>query len=183
MLSARDRAGLLTGVSAGLLVATLLVAQAVISSGIPVASTETGAASSTASVTATTNETFSAATQGFHYVTFFDGGTCGANSTWGAHLTEWGVQLGNRTRTEPPSVTVSEIPEDGYSAASAFNMTRIVFLVPSGTYPFTLYPTAFMRVGSANGTEVGGSSGVVNVTNSDVTIYAAGTAPSIECSQ
>lgn len=160
-----------------------MLAQAVVSTGGLATSTETSAASSTVAVTTKTNETSSAGTQGFHYVTFYDGGTCGANSTWGAHLTEWGVQLGNRTRTEPPNVTLSEIPEDGYSAASAFNLTRIIFLVPSGTYPFTLYPTAFMRVGSANETEIGGSSGVVTVTNSDATIYAAGSAPSVECSQ
>ena len=62
-------------------------------------------------------------------------------------------------------------------------MTRIVFLVPSGTYNFTLYPTAFMRVGSSNGTVTGSSTGTVVVANSDENVYTGSAAPSIECEQ
>jgi len=180
--SGRSGAGLLVGIGAGLLIAGLLVVQAVSSSGGLGTSLGTAVVSSTVAPS-TTGSSASATAQGLHYVTFYDGGTCGANSTWGAHITEWGVRLGNRTRTVPSNITLSEIPEDGYSADTAFNTTRIVFLVPSGTYDFTLYPTAFMRVGSSNGTQLGGSTGTVMVTNSDVAVYAAGSAFSVECEQ
>jgi len=62
-------------------------------------------------------------------------------------------------------------------------MTRIVFLVPSGVYPFTLYPTALMRVGTPNGTELAGPTGIITVTDSDMTVYTVSAAMSIECSQ
>jgi len=182
--NAKGRGGLLIGVGAGLVIAALLVIQAVSSSGGFGTKTETVPVSSTTSPTTTSSSVSAASSGGFYYVTFYDSGPCGANSTSGAHLTEWGVQLGNRTRTEPSNITLSEIPEDGsYSADSSFNMTRIVFLVPSGVYPFTLYPTALMRVGTANGTETGGATGVLTVANSDVTVYTVSVAMSIECSQ
>jgi hypothetical protein len=182
--SDRSRGGLLVGVGAGLMIAALLVVQAVSSSGDFGTRTETGAISPRTSPTIATSNSASAASGGLYYVTFFDSGPCGANSTTGAHLTKWGVQLGNRTRTEPTNITPSEIPEDGsYSASSSFNMTRIVFLVPSGVYPFTLYPTALMRVGTSNGTDLAGPTGVVTVTNSDLAVYTVSAAMSAECSQ
>jgi hypothetical protein len=182
--NAGSRGGLLVGVGAGLIIAALLVVQAVSSSGGLGAKTETGAISSrTGPATATSNNA-SVSSGGLYYVSFFDSGPCGANSTTGTHLTEWGVQLGNRTRTEPTNITLSEIPEDGsYSATSSFNMTRIVFLVPSGVYPFTLYPTALMRVGTSNGTYLAGPTGVITVTNSDIAVYTVSAAMSAECSQ
>lgn len=182
---AKSRVGLLIGVGTGLTIAALLVVQAVGSAGGFGTKTETAAISSTISATTMTSSGISApASGGLYYVTFYDSGPCGANSTSGAHLAEWGVQLGNRTRTEPSNITLSEIPEDGsYSADSSFNMTRIVFLVPSGVYPFTLYPTALMRVGTPNGTELDGPTGVVTVTNSDMTVFTVSVAMSIECSQ
>jgi hypothetical protein len=179
---AKGRRVLLAGVAAGILIAALLMVQAVSSSGGFAANTSS-ASSSSLTMTNSTTSTSASTGGGFHYVTFYDGGPCGANSTWGAHLTEWGVQLGNKTRTEPPNINLSSIPEDGYSADSSFNMTRIVFLVPSGVYNFTLYPTAFMRVGSANGTVLGGFAGTVTVTNSDVSVYTGSAAPSVECEQ
>jgi hypothetical protein len=172
--------GLFLGVAAGLVIAALLVIQAVSSSG----ALGTDRSVAVSSRTGLTSTSASAALGGLHYVTFYDSGPCGANSTSGTHFTEWGVQLGNRTRTEPANITLSEIPEDGsYSADSSFKMTRIVFLVPNGTYPFTLYPTALMRVGAANGTLLAGPTGVVTVTNSDVTVYTVAVAFSGECSQ
>jgi len=62
-------------------------------------------------------------------------------------------------------------------------MTRIVFLVPSGVYPFTLYPTALMRVGTANGTELSGPTGMITVADSGVTVYTVSVTFSAECSQ
>jgi hypothetical protein len=172
-------------VGAGLTIAVLLVIQAVSSSGGFGMNTRTGAVSSATTPTTTTGSSVSApASGGLHYVTFYDSGPCGANSTTGTHFVEWGVRLGNRTRTEPSNITLSEIPEDGsYSASGSFNMTRIVFLVPSGVYPFTLYPTALMRVGAPNGTELAGPTGVITVANSDVTVYTVSVAMSVECSQ
>jgi hypothetical protein len=183
--SAKRRGGLLIGVGAGLIIAVLLVIQAVSSSGGFGTNTGTLAVSSATTPTTTTSSSVSVpASGGLYYVTFYDGGPCGANSTSGAHFAEWGVQLGNRTRTEPPDITLSEIPEDGsYSASSSFNMTIIVFLVPSGMYHFTLYPTALMRIGTANGTELAGAAGMITVANSDVTVYTASVAMSAECSQ
>lgn len=148
------------------------------------ASRQTVSSSSTTSTVTPSGGISTNGSGGFHYVTFYDSGPCGANSTWGAHFVEWGVQLGNETRTEPSNITLSQIPEDGsYGADRSFNMTRIVFLVPSGTYPFTLYPTALMRVGSPNGTVLAGPTGVINVTNSDVSVYTAAVAFSAECEQ
>jgi len=165
------------------MIAVLLVIQAVSSAGGFAMKTETATMSSTTSLTTTTSGGGNApASGGLHYVTFYDSGPCGANSTWGAHFTQWGVQLGNRTRTEPSNMTLSEIPENGYSADSSFNLTRIAFLVPNGEYNFTLYPTT-MRVGSSNGTELGGSTGTVTVTNSDVNVFTVSVAFSAECQQ
>ena len=182
--SGKGRGVLFTGVATGLVIAALLVVQAASSSaGFGVKSSSATVFSG--SSVATTNSSASASSfGGFYYVAFYDSGPCGANATQGAHFTEWGVTLGNRTRTEPSDINVSEIQEDGsYSATSAFSMTRIVFLVPSGVYPFTLYPTALMRVGTANGTELSGPTGTVTVTDSPVTVYTASVAFSAECSQ
>jgi hypothetical protein len=185
MLAAKGRVGLFVGVGAGLLIAGLLIVQAVSINNLLETNTETVVTSSRSTPTSATSSSSPSVvgSVGLHYVTFYDSGPCGANATWGAHLTEWGVQLGNRTRTEPPNIALSEIPEDGYSADSSFNMTRIVFLVPSGVYNFTLYPTAFMRVGSSNGTATGGSTGTTTVTNSDVNVYTGSSAFSVECQQ
>jgi hypothetical protein len=195
----KGRTGLLIGVGAGLIIAALLVVQAATISGGggggsgPSTATEvesTSLTSSTTTMMTTTTTTASASSGapapvlgGLYYVTFYDSGPCGANSTSGPHFVEWGVQLGNRTRTVPPNITLSDIPEDGYSASSDFTATRIVFLVPPGSYPFTLYPTAFMAVGTPDGVPLGGATGVITVTNSDMTVYTASVAFSAECSQ
>jgi hypothetical protein len=100
-------------------------------------------------------------------VTFYDGGPCP-----GEGLTVWGVQLGNQTITQPSGIHVSQIPEDGLNASGKLNMTTVVFSVPSGTYPFTLYPTAFLRPITPN-PNIGNlrdASGTVTVINSSVTI-------------
>jgi hypothetical protein len=99
-------------------------------------------------------------------VTFNEGLGCGG------YIDEWGVQLGNLTITQPPNIQLSQIPENGYNASGAFHLTTITFSVPSGTYPFTLYPTAFSRPPD-NNTAVGnlrGSGGTVTVAETNLTI-------------
>ena len=102
-------------------------------------------------------------------VTFNEGRGCGG------YIDEWGVQLGNLTITQPPGVQPYQIPTDGYNASGKFDLTTIVFSVPSGSYPFTLYPTTFLRP-PYNDTNLGdrrGSSGVLTVTNSSLTVDTA----------
>ena len=99
-------------------------------------------------------------------VTFKEGLGCGG------YIEEWGVQLGNLTITQAPNIQLSQIPENGYNASGKFDLTTITFSVPSGTYPFTLYPTAFSSP-PYNNTAVGnlrGSGGTVTVTDTNVTI-------------
>jgi hypothetical protein len=99
-------------------------------------------------------------------VTFNEGRGCGG------YIDEWGVQLGNLTITQPPGTQLSQIPTDGYNSTGKFDLTTIVFYVPSGSYPFTVYPTAFLRPPS-NDTSIvvlRGWSGILTVTNSSLTI-------------
>jgi hypothetical protein len=106
-------------------------------------------------------------------VTFYDGGPCNSYYPAGPFFLKWGVQLGDRNLTEPSNITLSQISENGYSWGSS-NLTTIVFSVPRGAYHFTVYPTAFVTIDSPSGFPLGGPSGVVNVTDSDVTIYTGG---------
>ena len=99
-------------------------------------------------------------------VTFNEGRGCGG------YIDEWGVQLGNLTITQPPGIQPYQIHTDGYNSSGKFDLTTIVFSVPSGTYPFTLYPTTFLRP-PYNDTSVGnlhGSGGTLTVTNSSLSI-------------
>jgi len=102
-------------------------------------------------------------------VTFNEGLGCGG------YIDEWGVELGNLTITQPSNIQLNQISENGYNSSGKFSMTTITFSVPSGTYPFTLYPTRFSSVPS-NNTAVGdihgpsGSSGTVTVADTNVTI-------------
>ena len=108
-------------------------------------------------------------------VTYKEGGQCGG------HIDQWGVQLGNLTITQPPDIQPYQISESGFNATGRFDLTTIVFSVPSGTYPFTVYPTSFLRL-PLNNTSVGDirdSSGTVTVTDANVTIDTISTAPSM----
>ena len=99
-------------------------------------------------------------------VTFNEGQGCGS------YIDQWGVQLGNLTITQPPNIPLAQIPESGYNASGAFRLTTITFSVPSGTYPFVLYPTEFSRPPDNNSAvgDLRGSGGTVTVASSDVTI-------------
>jgi hypothetical protein len=95
---------------------------------------------------------------------FLEGTTCGGP----ARPTMWGVKLGNVTKTEPPTVTLSEIEDNGLSDYH-FNQTAITFLVPSGAYPFILYPS-LLHIASADGSAAAGPTGVVTVSDLNVTL-------------
>jgi hypothetical protein len=160
----RGRVSILIGVGAGLAVVSLLVLQALSSSGAFGTKKETVLGTSTN----LTHASAVAPVLGRLYnVTFYEGPSCGGP----AYLTEWGVQLGNRTKTQPSNITLSKIPENGWSSDSHFNLTTITFHVPSGVYRFTLHPTTLLHIGSPNGLELGGQTGVVTVTSSDVAVY------------
>jgi hypothetical protein len=99
-------------------------------------------------------------------VTFKEGGGCGG------YIYPWGVQLGNLSISQPPNVQLAQINENGFNSSGKFALTTISFSVPSGTYSFIIYPTAWIRP-PLNNTSVGnlrGSGGTVTVTNSSVTI-------------
>jgi hypothetical protein len=165
----QGRVSILIGAGAGLAIVVLLVVQTVAPSGASGTSSETTTANS-----AGLSQTVVASSPGpLFNVAFFDGGPYGTNSTSGYHLTEWGVQLGNIEKTEPANITLSEIPENRYFTSSTFNLTRIVFSVPSGAYRFTLYPTAFLCISTPSGFFLGGSTGVVTVSGSNVTVFTA----------
>jgi hypothetical protein len=153
--------GILIGLGAFAIVAVLLVLQIMNSNGTRV-NTITGT-----STIANSDDSESNSGALFN-VTFYEAAACGGSG----YLTEWGVMLGNRTMTEPTNITLSDIPEDGSGRVNtSFNSTTITFAVPSGVYPFTLYPTVISQIGSPNGVELGGPTGWVTVTNSDVKIY------------
>jgi hypothetical protein len=160
----RGRVSILIGVCAGLAVTALLVLQGLSSSGA------FGSKKDTVSGTSTTLIQGSAVTPvlgRLYNVTFYEGPSCGGP----AHLTEWGVQLGNLTRTEPSNVALSQVREDGGLSDYRFNLTTITFHVPSGVYRFTLHPTTLLHIGSPNGMELGAQTGVLTVTSSDVAVY------------
>jgi hypothetical protein len=173
----RGNAGVLIGVGVGLAIALLLVIQAVSSSGgvgtgattsgVPSTSTSTSTSSMSVFTSTVTNSSAASSSESFHYVTFIDSESCGD------YLTEWGVQLGNRSITVPANVTISELQNQSRSISyfSPFNYTTIVFLVPSGVYNFTVYPTSILAIGTSNGSELGGPTGVITVTDSDMTVY------------
>jgi hypothetical protein len=154
---------ILIGVGAGLAVIALLVLQALSSNGTFGTKKETVLGTST---TLIHGSAVAPVLGRLYNVTFYEGPSCG-----GLHLTEWGVQLGNWTKTEPSKVALSEIPEDGGLSDIRFNLTTITFHVPSGVYRFTLHPTTLLHLGSPNGLELGGQTGVVTVTSSDVAVY------------
>jgi len=89
------------------------------------------------------------------------------------YIHPWGVQLGNLSIVQPPTVSLNQIPSNGaYTASGNFNLTVIVFSVPSGTYPFTVYPTGILAP-ELNNTAIGNFhdwSGTITVTNSSVTV-------------
>jgi hypothetical protein len=111
-------------------------------------------------------------------VTFYDGGPCP-----GMGLTEWGVQLGNLTLTAPSNISPSGIPENGINASGKLGLTTLTFSVPSGTYPFTLYPTAFLRPLTPNPSigDLHDANGVLTVTNSSVTVETFAAIPIDHC--
>jgi hypothetical protein len=102
-------------------------------------------------------------------VTFVQGSSC-----HGSYVHPWGVQLGNLSVVQPPTVSLNQIPSNGaFNAAANFNLTTIVFSVPSGTYPFTIYPTGILAP-ELNNTAIGNFhnwTGIMTVTNSSVTVY------------
>ena len=90
------------------------------------------------------------------------------------YIDPWAVQLGNLTISQPPNVQPDQIPENGVNASGKFNLTTMVFSVPSGSYPFTIYPNSWLGL-AINDTSpaignLRGSSGIVTVTNSSVII-------------
>jgi hypothetical protein len=155
---------ILIGVGASLAVIALLVLQALSSSGTFGTKKETVLGTSTTLIHASA---VAPVLMRLYNVTFYEGPSCGGP----AHLTEWGVQLGNWTKTEPSKVALSEIPEEGWVSDYRFNLTTITFHVPSGVYRFTLHPTTLLHIGSPNGLELGGQTGLVTVTSSDVAVY------------
>jgi hypothetical protein len=99
-------------------------------------------------------------------VTFKEGDGCGG------YVYPWGVQLGNLSISQPSNVQLSQISESGFNSSGKFALTAISFSMPSGTYPFTIYPTAWIKP-PLNNTHVGdlrGSGGTVTVTDTNVTI-------------
>jgi hypothetical protein len=99
-------------------------------------------------------------------VTFNESRGCGGN------IDEWGVQLGNLTITQPPNLQLLSIQNNGFFASGKFNLTTITFSVPSGTYPFVIYPTEYLLPAFNNSAvgDIRGSAGTVTVSNSSVTV-------------
>lgn len=89
------------------------------------------------------------------------------------YIHPWGVQLGNLSIVQPPTVSLNQIPSNGaYTASGNFNLTAVVFSVPGGTYSFTVYPTGILAP-ELNNTAIGNFhdwSGTITVTNSSVTV-------------
>jgi hypothetical protein len=135
-------------------------------------STQTLAVTSTQTVTQTSAVTTSspASSGRLYQVTFKELVTCDGFS----YIHPWGVVLGDASIVEPSNSTISEIPEATARADNHFNLTTIVFGVPSGTYNFTLYPTHWLgwMLNSTNPFLATSPQGNVTVTTSDVTIYA-----------
>jgi hypothetical protein len=90
----------------------------------------------------------------------------------GGYIDEWGVQLSNLTITQPPNLQLQGIQNNGFYANGKFNLTTITFSVPSGTYPFVIYPSEYLLPASNNSAvgDIRGSAGTVTVSNSSVTV-------------
>lgn len=120
----------------------------------------------TSTITAGTATATNFASGQLYDVTFNEGRGCGG------YIDEWGVQLGNLTITQPPGLQLYQIPSDGYNSSGKFDLTTIVFSLPSGSYPLTIYPTGFLHPPD-NDTSIGDLhdwSGVLTVTNTSLTI-------------
>jgi hypothetical protein len=108
-----------------------------------------------------------AITSDLHEVTFHQTGNCGPPEQQAGpyYTTPWSVTLGNLTKVEPVNGTVPG-PSQGYSGSGVdVNLSMIVFDVPNGIYHYSVAPSdAFY----------GGSSGVLTVNGTDVTVQVSG---------
>jgi len=104
-------------------------------------------------------------------VTFIEGTICYPP----IHPMMWGVALGGVTKTQPPNVTLSQIETNSHTD-DKFNATTITFSVPPGEYAFTLFPS-FMYLASADGSVIGGQTGLLTVSDMNITIHMAGLVP------
>jgi hypothetical protein len=104
-------------------------------------------------------------------VTFIEGTICYPP----IHPMMWGVTLGDVTKTQPPNVTLSQIEANSHTD-DKFNATTITFSVPPGEYTFALFPS-FMHLASVDGSIIGGQTGLLTVSDLNVTIHMAGLVP------
>ncbi len=97
-------------------------------------------------------------------VTFYSGGFCNGGSA-----ETWGVTLGNMTKTQPSNATIAQA-EDNYRWGFPGTPSAISFSVPSGEYPYRIYPSTSFTLSAPNGAFRGGSQGMVTVSDLNVTI-------------
>jgi hypothetical protein len=90
----------------------------------------------------TTSSLVTPTTSGLHDVTFLESGECGGRPA-GWAISEWGVTLGNTTKTYPLDANFSQIQLGGFELLYGNqSSSSLTFAVPDGTYSFQLYPNA-----------------------------------------
>lgn len=124
-------------------------------------------------VSTTTSSLATSTTSGLHDVIFLVSGQC-TPQTSGWTISEWGVTLGNTTKTYPLNATLSQIQSRSFVLGG--NQSSITFAVPNGTYSYELYPNASEAsqgplevVASPPGEEQAkGATGVITVSGFDL---------------
>jgi len=157
----RGSGPILIGVGAGVVIVIgLLVPQAIIPTFL-VARTET-----TTSVGKTTALPEGNTSRTLFQVVFMQTPTCGDLKEYAI---PWAVRLGNVTIVEPPNATLpdpsSELLQGG---VTNLNLTRIIFLVPDGTYRYTVLPPGDFGVNLPGGNLT--SALTVHGADTDVTV-------------
>jgi len=139
--------------------ASVIVAALIISASLLVATFNGLGAAKTVTMTETHTTTVAPTSVTLHTVTFNETGSgCTAGYVYDS---EWYVTLANITIVQPSNATLpSPNSGAGYYAGKFAMISKIVFTVPDGTYPY------YVSLGSVNGT--------VTVSGSDVVIQVFG---------
>jgi hypothetical protein len=139
------------------LLATIIVAAVLVSAGLLVATFNALGSAKTVTVTEPGSTTVASSSVTLHEVTFNETGSdCTAGHVYDS---EWYVTLANVTIVQPSNATLP-FPNSGvgYYAGKFGMISKIIFTVPDGTYPY------HASLGALNGTvTVNGSNVVVQV--------------------
>jgi hypothetical protein len=132
-----------------------------------------------AQLSTTAPSLFTSTTPGLYNVTFVLSSQCGGRPA-GWDISQWGVTLGNMTKTYPLNANMSQIKSGDFSLfGSNQSASSIAFAVPDGEYTYQLYPSSLEVLAGPPDQQVSGATGVIRVAGSnaefclaDITVVA-----------